>query len=61
VLVTLLLHGGRASITKIAKAILSRDQSQIEYYEKITRDMVSKVLRNRSIGVNVEMELGRTQ
>jgi ATP adenylyltransferase len=48
-LMTLLQHGGRASVTDIAKAILSRDQSQIEYYEKITRDMVGKVLRNRNV------------
>lgn len=48
-LMALLQNGGRASITDIAKVILSHDQSQIEYYEKITRDMVGKVLRNRGI------------
>jgi ATP adenylyltransferase len=48
-LMTLLRNGGSASITDIAKQILGNDQSQIEYYEKITRDMVGKVLRNHKI------------
>ena len=48
-LMTLLSNRGTASVTDIAKAILDKDQSQIEYYEKITRDMVGKVLRNHSI------------
>lgn len=48
-LMTLLQQSGSASITDIAKSILSRDESQIEYYEKITRDMVGKVLRNRGL------------
>ncbi|MGZ5080490.1 MAG: HIT domain-containing protein [Usitatibacter sp.] len=46
---TLLQNRGSASTTDIAKAILSKDQSQIEYYEEITRDMVGKVLRNHHI------------
>jgi ATP adenylyltransferase len=48
-LMELLCNGGIASTTKIAKAILGRDESQIEYYEKITRDMVGRVLRNRGV------------
>ncbi len=48
-LMDLLKGGGTRSINDIAKTILSYDQSQIEYYEKITRDMVGKVLRNRGI------------
>ena len=48
-LMTLLSNRGTASVTDIAKAILDKDQSQIEYYEKIARDMVGKVLRNHSI------------
>ncbi|MCI0618421.1 HIT domain-containing protein, partial [bacterium] len=36
-------------VTEIAKQILNYDQSQIEYYEAITRDMVGKVLRNHGI------------
>jgi diadenosine tetraphosphate (Ap4A) HIT family hydrolase/5-methylcytosine-specific restriction endonuclease McrA len=48
-LMELLCSGGAASTSKIAKAILGRDDSQIEYYEKITRDMVGRVLRNRGV------------
>ena len=48
-LIELLRQGGTAPINDIAKAILEHDQSQIEYYEKITRDMVGKVLRNHCI------------
>ena len=46
----LLKRRGKASVTTIAKALLSRDQSQIEYYEAITKNMVGKVLtKNRGI------------
>ena len=46
----LLKRRGKASVTIIAKALLSRDQSQIEYYEAITKNMVGKVLtKNRGI------------
>lgn len=48
-LMTLLQHGGTASTREIAKAILLDDQSQIEYYENITRNMVGRVLRNHGI------------
>jgi len=49
-LVELLQNGGRASVTEIAKALLSRDVSQIEYYEQITKNMVGRVLtKNRGI------------
>lgn len=48
-LMELLCNGGTASTNRIAKAILGRDESQIEYYEKITRDMVGRVLRNRGV------------
>ena len=40
----LLEHGGRRKITDIAKALLSYDQSQIEYYEQVTKNMVGRVL-----------------
>ena len=41
---------GRASTTDIAKVLLSWDQSQIEYYEEIVKNMVGRVLtRNRGI------------
>ena len=46
----LLKRKGKATITAIAKALLSRDQSQIEYYEAITKNMVGKVLsKNRGL------------
>ena len=49
-LVELLQNGGQASVTEIAKALLSRDISQIEYYEQITKNMVGRVLtKNRGI------------
>lgn len=46
---TLLLNKGRASKTVIAKAILSYDFSQVEYYEKTTNNMVGKVLRSHNV------------
>jgi ATP adenylyltransferase len=42
-LLTLLQAKGGCSEEDIAKAILAHDQSQIEYYEKITRDMVGRL------------------
>ena len=46
----LLTHEGQASVREIAKALLSEDQSQIEYYEQITKRMVGRVLTaNRGI------------
>jgi len=41
---------GSASVENIARALLSEDRSQIEYYEQITKNMVGRVLtRNRGI------------
>jgi ATP adenylyltransferase len=48
-LITLLQGGGKASTTKIAKAILDHDESQIEYYEKIVGNMVGRVLRSHGL------------
>ena len=49
-LVELLQNGGQASVNEISKALLSRDVSQIEYYEQITKNMVGGVLtKNRGI------------
>jgi ATP adenylyltransferase len=48
-LLTLLENTGRCHQETIAKAILAHDPSQIEYYTKITNNMVGKVLRGRSI------------
>lgn len=41
---TLLTHGGRASIRQIASMFRSKDASQLEYYEEITKNMPGKVL-----------------
>ena len=43
-LMELLRKGGEASVSEIAKALLAHDQSQIEYYEQITKNMVGSVL-----------------
>jgi 5-methylcytosine-specific restriction endonuclease McrA len=49
-LMELLAHEGKASITDLAKALLIRDESQIEYYEEITKNMVGRVLtKNRGL------------
>jgi len=45
-LIELLSNAGTATRDQIAKAILSHDRSQIEYYEHITLNMVGKVLTN---------------
>jgi ATP adenylyltransferase len=51
----LLVQGGQASVRDIAKALLSEDQSQIEYYEQITKRMVGRVLTtNRGITVKTD-------
>jgi len=48
-LLTLLQNDGQSSTNEIAKTISEHDQSQIEYYEKITDNMVGRVLRNHGI------------
>jgi ATP adenylyltransferase len=45
----LLKYGGKADIRDIAAAFLARDESQLEYYEKITKDMPGKVLAKHGI------------
>ncbi len=40
-----LLWGGRSSIEEIARSILAHDESQVEYYEEVTENMVGRVLR----------------
>lgn len=48
----LLKRGGSASSAEIANALLSHDQSQIDYYQEIVRDMVGRVLtKNHEITV----------
>jgi diadenosine tetraphosphate (Ap4A) HIT family hydrolase len=49
-LLELLRSNGSASTNDIARALLSHDESQIEYYEQVTRNMVGRVLtKNRGI------------
>lgn len=48
-LLSLLEHRGMCHQKDIASAILSNDISQIEYYTKITNDMVGKVLRKNCV------------
>jgi len=40
----LLERGGKAKIRDIAAAFLARHESQLEYYEEITKNMPGKVL-----------------
>lgn len=46
---TLIQSNGKASVEKIAKAFLAKDQSQIDYYKEITKIMPGKVLRKHKI------------
>lgn len=46
---TLLLNEGVATKNEISKSILTYDVSQQEYYEKITNNMVGRVLVNNSV------------
>lgn len=55
---TLLTHGGRASIRQIASMFLSKDASQLEYYDEITKNMPGKVLARHGI-VRREGDVGR--
>jgi ATP adenylyltransferase len=48
-LMTLLQQGGKCSTTEIARSILAHDQSQVEYYEDVTKTMVGRVLRRHGI------------
>jgi len=41
---TLLQKKGSADISSIAKQLLMHDQSQVEYYEQVVKNMVGKVL-----------------
>ncbi|WP_206675444.1 HIT domain-containing protein [Mariprofundus sp. KV] len=48
-LMEILKNRGKRHQLDIAKELLSHDQSQIEYYTKITNNMVGKVLRNNEV------------
>lgn len=46
-LAELLKSYGRATVRQIARAILEKDPTQVEYYEHITKNMVGQVLTKR--------------
>lgn len=46
-LIEMLRNDGAASTEQIARALLAYDSSQIEYYERITKNMVGRVLTTR--------------
>jgi len=48
-ILNLLMKGGESDRSEIAEYILSFDESQIEYYEKVVDNMVGKVLRKHKI------------
>ena len=50
----LLMSGGEATVEQIAKALLSYDRSQVEYYEIRTKNMVGKVLTNNGVVVPIK-------
>jgi hypothetical protein len=45
----MLTHGGKATIREIARSFLNEDRSQLEYYERITKEMPGKVLTRHRI------------
>ncbi len=45
----LIRHGGRMSTSAIAKELLSHDESQLEYYQRVIRGMVGQVLQRRGV------------
>lgn len=45
----LLTHGGRATTREVASAILTHDESQVEYYEQIVKNMPGRVLASHGI------------
>ena len=49
-LMSLLKNGGISSIESVAKDLLINDQSQMEYYDKVTKNMVGKVLTKKQCG-----------
>lgn len=54
-LISLLENNGRCHETKIASALLAHDQSQLEYYTRITNNMVGKVLRSHAVVIRDPM------
>lgn len=50
----LLVAGGEASVEQIAKALLSYDRSQVEYYGIRTKSMVGRVLSSNGVVVPIK-------
>jgi len=48
-LIELLRKGGEATVRDIARSLLGEDVSQLEYYDKITKNMVGDVLTKNGI------------
>ena len=48
-LMALLRHDGKRTVNQIATEILRYDDSQVEYYEQITNNMVGRVLRSHGV------------
>ena len=48
-LIALLRAGGKSSTTEIAHSILAHDESQVEYYEDVTKNTVGRVLGRHRI------------
>ena len=48
-LMTLLKNGGVASVESLAKDLLINDQSQMEHYDNVTKNMVGRVLTNNKV------------
>ena len=48
-LLTLLRGGGSSSTADITRTILAHDESQVEYYEDVTKNMVGRALRRHGI------------
>ena len=46
---TLLSNDGKSTIEQISRDILANDESQVDYYENITKNMVGRVLSNHKI------------
>ncbi len=52
-----LRNSGKANVRQVAKALMMHDESQVEYYEMITKNMVGRVLtKNHEIFVKEKDE-----
>jgi diadenosine tetraphosphate (Ap4A) HIT family hydrolase/5-methylcytosine-specific restriction endonuclease McrA len=53
-LIELLTNHGSSTVTEIAKALLLRDPSQVDYYEQITKNMVGRVLTSHALAKRID-------